>query len=256
MNQYEIKQELQTDKYDFLRERKDIILLTLAGSHAYGVDVETSDLDLRGIYLNSPEEILLMNDSQSYLNNTTDTTLYSFNYIVQLLTKGNPNLLELLGSKPEHYFKLDEIGEKLIQNKKWFLSKKCIPAFYGYAYSHAHKIKHLLQINKDEPSVDRDKKICKCMYHTLRIYMIGTDILEQAEIITYREKERDLLLSIRSGDFYKDGQVTEEFYKMIKAYRNHYAKAAESTLLPDCPNLDEINKFRMEVNLHAVQQGV
>ena len=56
----EIKKKLQTTEYDFLREHKSlgkpIMLLTLGGSHAYGMDKEGSDLDIRGIALNSREE--------------------------------------------------------------------------------------------------------------------------------------------------------------------------------------------------------
>ena len=59
----EIKKKLQTKEYDLLREHKSLgnalMLLTLGGSHAYGMDKEGSDLDIRGIAFNSKEEILL-----------------------------------------------------------------------------------------------------------------------------------------------------------------------------------------------------
>lgn len=256
MNRYEIEQELQTQKYNFLRERQDIILLTLGGSHAYGVDVETSDLDLRGIYLNSPEDILLMEDSQSYLSDATDTTLYSFNHVIKLLVKGNPNVLELLGSKPEHYFILNGIGEDLIYHRKWFFSKKYIVAFNDFADSRLFEIDRLSRANEDNPSIEINKKICKNMYHTLRIYMTGIDLLEKEEIIPYREEERDLLLSARTSEFYKDGQVLEDFNKIIEEYKTHFWRAAGSTLLPEYPNMEEITKFRMRVNSLVVQHGI
>lgn len=51
----EIKSTLKSTEYDFLRTDKtlgkNIILLTLGGSHAYGMDKEGSDLDVRGIAL-------------------------------------------------------------------------------------------------------------------------------------------------------------------------------------------------------------
>ena len=48
----EMKQQLQTPAYDFLRSNphmgKNIILLGLGGSYAYGTNTENSDLDVRG----------------------------------------------------------------------------------------------------------------------------------------------------------------------------------------------------------------
>ena len=62
----QIKEALKTSEYDFLREDKNlgdnIILLTLGGSHAYGMDKEGSDLDVRGIALNSKKDVLLGTD--------------------------------------------------------------------------------------------------------------------------------------------------------------------------------------------------
>ena len=58
----EIKQKVASKEYNFLRENehlgKNIILLGLGGSHAYGTNTESSDLDIRGIAVNRKEEIL------------------------------------------------------------------------------------------------------------------------------------------------------------------------------------------------------
>ena len=60
----QIKELTKTKQYDFLRDDKslgnngsNIILLTLGGSHAYGTNIETSDVDIRGCALNSKEEL-------------------------------------------------------------------------------------------------------------------------------------------------------------------------------------------------------
>ena len=66
MNLKQIKETIKKQEYDFLKENEylgnNIILLTLGGSHAYGMDKEDSDLDVRGVALNSKEEILLGKD--------------------------------------------------------------------------------------------------------------------------------------------------------------------------------------------------
>ena len=133
----EIKSLIQTPEYDFLRNDEhlgsNIILLTLGGSHAYGTNVEGSDVDIRGVALNSKEEILTSKNFEQFVNEATDTTIYSFNKIINLLINVNPNTVELLGCKPEHYLYLSPIGKELIDNKNLFLSKKCIHSFGGYA---------------------------------------------------------------------------------------------------------------------------
>ena len=59
----EIKEMIKTKPYDFLRTNqhlgKNIILLGLGGSYSYGTNNEDSDVDVRGVALNSKEEILL-----------------------------------------------------------------------------------------------------------------------------------------------------------------------------------------------------
>lgn len=137
MTLQEIKQTLNSTEYSFLKENEhlnnNIILLTLGGSHAYGMDKETSDVDVRGITLNRKEEILLGTDFEQVVDVDTDTTIYSFNKMIQLLTSNNPNTLECLGCKPEHYLYLSNIGKELLDNRKMFLSKICIHTFGGYA---------------------------------------------------------------------------------------------------------------------------
>lgn len=146
MNIEQIKAKLQLKEYDFLREDKklggNILLLTLGGSHAYGMEQEDSDLDVRGIAFNSKEDILLGTDFEQVVNVDTDTTIYSFNKMLQLLTSNNPNTIEILGCKPEHYFHLSDIGKELLDHRKMFLSKICIHSFGGYAGSQLRRMEN------------------------------------------------------------------------------------------------------------------
>ena len=58
----QIKDKVKSTEYNFIRMNKhlgnNIILLGLGGSYAYGTNIETSDLDIRGCALNSKSEIL------------------------------------------------------------------------------------------------------------------------------------------------------------------------------------------------------
>ena len=140
----EIKRALQSDEYKFLKENEhlgqNVILLGLGGSHAYGTNTETSDVDIRGIALNQKKEILTGQNFEQVVEENTDTTIYSFNKIVSLLCNCNPNTVEMLGLLPEHYLYLHPIGQELLDHKKLFLSKKAAYAFGGYATSQLRRL--------------------------------------------------------------------------------------------------------------------
>lgn len=82
----EIKKKVAGPDYDFLRNNEhlgsNIILLGLGGSYSYGTNINTSDLDVRGITLNKKEEILTRKNFEQFENNDTDTVIYSFNKII------------------------------------------------------------------------------------------------------------------------------------------------------------------------------
>lgn len=140
----EIKKEIQTPQYDFLKTNPHlgdkIILLGLGGSHAYGTNIKTSDLDIRGCAVNSKSEILTNENFEQFVNVDTDTTIYSFNKLIHLLSNCNPNTIEMLGLKPEHYLYLSPVGKELLDNKHLFLSKRAVQSFGGYAYSQLRRL--------------------------------------------------------------------------------------------------------------------
>lgn len=144
MTLQEIKERILSSEYEFLKINEhlgnNIILLGLGGSHAYGTQTETSDLDIRGIALNKKAEILTSQNFEQFVNEETDTTVYSFNKMITLLSNCNPNTVELLGLKPEHYLYVHPIGQELLDNKKMFLSRKAAHSFGGYATAQLRRL--------------------------------------------------------------------------------------------------------------------
>lgn len=342
MNLNEIKDKVNSSEYDFLRTNEhlqnNIILLGLGGSHAYGTNVESSDVDLRGCALNSKEEILTNKNFEQFVNDETDTTIYSFNKLISLLTSVNPNTIEMLGLKPEHYIYLSSIGKELLDNKHLFLSKKCIYSFGGYAnqqlrrldnkavrlVSQSEQEKHILNsienasytfkdqfFSYDEDHVklyidksDREEydteifmdinlkhyplrdykgmwstmnnivkeygkigkrnanaiehnKLGKHMMHLVRLYLMCLDILNEGEIITYREKDHDFLMEIRNGKYLDDNrQPIPEFFDIVKDFEDKLEKAKKTTNIPDNPDYKKINEFIASVNERIVKGEV
>ena len=85
------KELLENKEYNFLRENEhlgdNIILLGLGGSHAYGTNIEGSDVDIRGCALNTKEEILTNQNFEQFVNEETDTTLYSFKKFIKFYSE-------------------------------------------------------------------------------------------------------------------------------------------------------------------------
>lgn len=146
MNIEQITTKLKSDEYGFLRTDKNlgknVIIITLGGSHAYGTDNENSDLDIRGCALNSKMQILTNENFEQFVNEETDTTIYAFNKLVSLLSSVNPNTIEMLGNKPEHYFYVHPIGQELIDNAHLFLSKRASYSFGGYATAQLRRLEN------------------------------------------------------------------------------------------------------------------
>ena len=337
-----IKKEIQSSNYNFLKENEhlgnNIILLGLGGSHAYGTNVESSDVDIRGIALNKKEEILTNKNFEQFCNEKTDTTIYSFNKIITLLSSCNPNTIEMLGLKSEHYLYLSPIGQELIDNSRMFLSKRAIQSFGGYAtqqlrrmenksmrtIEQARQEEHILNsirnatydykqkyFTYDEDSIslyvdksEREEydseifmdinlkhyplrdyksmwsemnnivkeyskvgkrnqnaithdKLGKHMMHLVRLYLMAFDILENEQIITYREKDLNFLMEIRNGKFLdSNNEPTKDLYDLIDQYEKRLEYAKENTSLPDSPDYNKINEFVMSVNERVVKGEV
>lgn len=256
-----IKNMVSSEEYNFLRNNDHlgdrIILIGLGGSHAYGTNNETSDLDVRGCALNSKEEILTNQHYEQFVDEKTDTTVYAFNKLISLLCNCNPNTIEMLGLKPEHYLFLSPVGQELLHNKDLFLSKKAAQAFGGYAtaWSEMHNVvKDYAKVGKRNKNAIEHNKLGKHMMHLIRLYMMCLDILERKEIVTFREKEHELLMSIRNGE-YLDGnrQPIPEFFEMVDDYEKKMKYAKENTDLPEKPDYKAIQEFVMDVNERVVR---
>lgn len=147
---------INSSKYDFLREKplgNNIILLGLGGSHAYGTNNENSDLDIRGIATHNSEDILTRKGFEQVVNESTDTTIYSLEKMVNLLSNCNPNTIEILGLEPWQYLHTTYIGEELLRNKDMFLSKRAVHSFGGYATAQLRRLS-----NKAVRTVEQEQR--------------------------------------------------------------------------------------------------
>lgn len=336
----EIRAVLGTPEYAFLKTDRNLgsnlILVGLGGSYAYGTSVEGSDIDIRGIAINTAREILTGEDFEQFVDANTDTTIYSFRKMISLLCSCNPNTIEILGLKREHYLVLTDVGEELLRRSSMFLSKKAAVAFGGYATAQLRRLDNkaarnlsdreheahvmnsimnavrafperyfefpedairlyvdnavnpemtseiFMDVNlthyplrdykcmwdemhnivrdyakigkRNSHAINRDKP-GKHMMHLIRLYMMCLDILNEGKIITYREKEHDLLMDIRNNKYLDGNLPTKEFFEMVDFYEHAVKDALSKTELPEQPDYQRISDFVAEVNYSVIAES-
>jgi predicted nucleotidyltransferase len=294
-----------------------------------------SDIDIRGCAFNPKSDLIGMSSFEQVVETTTDTTIYSFNKLVGLFLNANPNSIEMLGCKPEHYMIFSPVAQEMIDNRKMFLSRRAVNSFGGYADQQlrrlqnavardalfqAEKERHILTSIRnamltfnhryehfDEAAIklfignsnkaDFDTEIFldvnlknyplrdyrsmwaemndivkvygninhrnnkkdanhlnKHAMHLIRLFLMALDIFEKEEIITYRENDLDLLLSIRNGRYMnEDGTYQAEFFELVGEYEKRLEYAMNNSSLPDQPNMKLVEEFVMSVNEKVVR---
>lgn len=129
-----------------------LIYLVKFGSHLYGTNTPASDTDYKGLFLPSKEQLFLQNVSKHITYSTgdgggkntaedIDVQLWSLQYFLSLVSKGETNALDLLYSftYPEIVEYIDTpMGDIHNLHNKLFDIRHC-KAFVGYAISQAKK---------------------------------------------------------------------------------------------------------------------
>ena len=159
-----------------LRDRT--VLLTVAGSRAYGMHTPTSDLDVKGVIvppakyylgIQKLEQVENVSEIQkAFRYNLTgaqrdiadnygmEGTLFEVRKFLKLAAGANPNILDVLFCRDEDVIHSTDAGRWLRAERQRFLTKKCLHTFVGYATSQAKRIqthrKWLLDPPDHEPT--------------------------------------------------------------------------------------------------------
>ena len=183
-----------------------VMLLGVSGSYGYGTNRDGSDVDLRGVTLNLPSDILGLTEFEQYEDTGTDTVIYSFNKLVTLLLNCNPNTIEILGLDEDQYLIRSALGQELLDNRHLFLSKRAAASFGHYADAQLRRLQNAIaRDSMSQPS--REEHILRSVRHALEDFNRKNQVL--------KDNPAELFID----DAVTDGLETEIF---LKADFSHY----------------------------------
>ena len=117
------------------------LLLVIRGSHAYGTNVETSDTDYAGVFIQKIDDIFGFNYTEQINDDTNDTVIYEVRRFLDLLASNNPTVLELLNTPEDCIIYKDPIFDEVLNNRDKFITKICAKSFGGYGKMQIQKAK-------------------------------------------------------------------------------------------------------------------
>lgn len=124
---------------DQLKQSGMIIFESIVGSHAYGISTPSSDVDKKGVFIQSLDSILGIGYIEQINDENNDQTFYEVRRFLELLRSNNPNILELLNMPDDCIVYKDPIFDLILDHKNKFITKMCKNSFGGYAVEQIKK---------------------------------------------------------------------------------------------------------------------
>lgn len=124
-----------------LKVSGNIIFECISGSRAYGLATASSDTDIRGVFILPKEKYYSLEYIGQINNETNDIVYYELKKFIELLSKNNPNILELLSVPEDCILSKHSLFDSV--KAEFFLSKLCKDTFANYAFTQIKKARGL-----------------------------------------------------------------------------------------------------------------
>ena len=127
--------------FDTLNQEGTLLLECVSGSKAYGLDLPTSDTDIKGVFIQPKKSFFGLGEVLQANDEKNDIVFYEVGRFIDLLAKSNPNILEMV-CVPEQFVLYKHPLMDLIK-PELFISKACKNTFAGYAKTQIRKARGL-----------------------------------------------------------------------------------------------------------------
>lgn len=129
-----------------INEMKDkglLIFEGIVGSQSYGLALPTSDTDIKGVYVQSMDDILSFGYIEQISDEKNDIVYYEVRRFLELISTNNPNILELLNLPEDNIIYKHPVYDLILEQRDKFISKICKDSFAGYAIAQIKKARGL-----------------------------------------------------------------------------------------------------------------
>lgn len=143
-----------------LRLKNCILFECVSGSMAYGTASEKSDRDIKGVYVIPRDDFYSLSYPNQINEDNNNVMFYELGKFIELLSKNNPNMLELLAMPEDCIIYKHELYDQV--KSGMFLSKLCKESFAGYAMTQLKKARGLNKKILNPMSEDRKSVLDFC----------------------------------------------------------------------------------------------
>ncbi|NOV29231.1 nucleotidyltransferase [Methylomonas sp. ZR1] len=126
---------------DDLKQQNLILLNTISGSYAYGLETPESDTDTRGVFILPQDMFYGFNYIEQVNCDRNDHTYYEIGKYLKLLAKNNPSSIELLFAPENSVIFRHPLMDCI--NSEYIMSRLCRDSFAGYALNQVKRAKGL-----------------------------------------------------------------------------------------------------------------
>jgi hypothetical protein len=127
----------------------NLIVKMKFGAHLYGTATSDSDVDYKGIFMPTKDEVLLCRIPKSHSHSTgkeeskntkddIDFEIYSFHYFIKLACNGQTVAMDMLHAPEEMILQSSNIWKEILKNRHTFYTKN-LKSFIDYARRQASK---------------------------------------------------------------------------------------------------------------------
>ena len=152
-------------------DNTQLLFETIIGSQAYGTAVEGSDIDMKGVYAQHPEDLMAFGYKEQY-HKSPDEEYFEVRRFLQLAQSANPTVIELLWMPEDCVQHVHPAFQHIIDNRDMFLTKKCKHSFTGYAIQQIKKARGLDKMMNWEKERFQKKNLSDFCY----VYVGGKSI--------------------------------------------------------------------------------
>jgi predicted nucleotidyltransferase len=144
---------------------RNIIFMSIHGSHLYGLNREGSDIDIKAIYCPSKEDLLMGRALKTYNKSNDELAveieLKSLSSFLNSAMKADTNCMDLLHTPDEFILRKSYVWDDLVKYRSDIYSKN-MKGLIGYIKTHANKYSNKIQRYEEMEKLLNLAKQVKC----------------------------------------------------------------------------------------------